>query len=206
MNLYRSIPVHPANRPLLWQGMVDGHLAFSRPRSSSQLWQMDCYGASSKEASSWQSTIWIPGAARRIKVHSVNSESPPAVCEELGAPVALEKTKGPVTSLTFLGIKINTQAEQLCLPREKLADLRDSIQSWMQHNKPCTPKNLGTKRDSLSLIGKLHHASRVIKLGRAFIHSLIDTSMTAKAPRLTQGRRQSQHMLSGGRLLQSRMG
>ena len=63
------------------------------------------------------------------------------------------------------------------LPRDKLPDLIITLQSWGRPNRPYTTKRKGTKRD-LSLIGKLHHASRVVKPGRAFIRSLIDTSMS----------------------------
>ena len=38
------------------------------------------------------------------------------VCDQLGIPVASEKLKGPTTTLTFLGIVINTSAQQLRLP------------------------------------------------------------------------------------------
>ena len=91
-------------------------------------------------------------------------------------PVAADKTKGPATSI-FLGIEIDTQAGQLRLPREKLSDLMATLQSWTSPDRPHIQKRSGTKRDLLSLSGKLHHASRVIKPGRAFIRSLIDTSI-----------------------------
>eukprot|EP00731_Ephydatia_muelleri_P034480 Em0062g3a len=38
------------------------------------------------------------------------------VCDQLGIPVASEKLKGPTTTLTTLGIVINTSAQQLRLP------------------------------------------------------------------------------------------
>ena len=48
----------------------------------------------------------------------------------------------------------------------------------MVTDRPCRPRCKGTKRKLLSLIGRLHHASRVVKPGRAFIRSLIDASMS----------------------------
>ena len=42
-----------------------------------------------------------------------------SICEELGLPVAPERTEGPGTALTFLGIEIDTVAGQLRLPQEK---------------------------------------------------------------------------------------
>ena len=37
------------------------------------------------------------------------------VCDQLGIPVASEKLKGPITTLTFLGIVLDTSAQHLCL-------------------------------------------------------------------------------------------
>ena len=48
----------------------------------------------------------------------------PTICEELGLPVAPEKTESPCTALTFLGIEIDTVDCQLRLPQEKLWDLQ----------------------------------------------------------------------------------
>ena len=43
------------------------------------------------------------------------------VCDRLlGIPVASEKLEGPTTTLTFLGIVLNTSEQQLHLPRDKL--------------------------------------------------------------------------------------
>ena len=184
---YRSIPVHPADRPLLavrWQGItfVDGALPFGL-RSAPKLFSAVADGL-----------LWIffKGGVQ-LAIHYLDDFlflGPPHgpgcsqslqkalhLCEELGVPVAPDKTEGPATSIIFLGIEIDTQAGQLRLPREKLADLIATLQSWMRPDRLHIPKHSGTKRDLLSLIGKLHHASRVIKPGRAFIRSLIDTSI-----------------------------
>ena len=56
-----------------------------------------------------------------------------------------------------------------------------TLQSWMHPRRPHIPMPLGTKRDLLSLIGKLHHATRVVRPGRAFIRSLIDASTSVEA-------------------------
>ena len=44
----------------------------------------------------------------------------------------------------------------------------------MVTDRPCRPRCKGTERKLLSLIGRLHHASRVVKPGRAFIRSYAD--------------------------------
>ena len=48
-----------------------------------------------------------------------------AVFEELGVPIAMHKTEGPSTQVSFLGFLVDTQALQLRLPDDKLARLRE---------------------------------------------------------------------------------
>ena len=52
-----------------------------------------------------------------------------ATCRELGVPLAEDKVKGPVPLLTFLDMELNTMTMQLRLPEDKLACLRDLLQS-----------------------------------------------------------------------------
>ena len=101
-----------------------------------------------------------------------------STCEELGLPVAPEKTEGPGTVLTFLGIEIDTVACLLRLPQEKLRDLQATIRKWMQSGPRPVPRRSGKKRDLLSLIGLLNHAATVVRPGRGFLRSLIDASAT----------------------------
>ena len=96
-----------------------------------------------------------------------------ALCEELGFPVAKDKTEGPTTSLTFLGIEIDTQQQQICLPQDKLSRLSTTIATWMSRSEQPRPRNSGKKR---SLLGLLHHAATVVRPGRAFLRSLIDAA------------------------------
>ena len=51
-------------------------------------------------------------------------------CKQLGVPVATHKTEGPATTLTFLGIQINTQDMTLSLPDNKLTHIMGLILSW----------------------------------------------------------------------------
>ena len=64
---------------------------------------------------------------------------------------------------------------QLRLPAEKLAQLIADLYSWC-NRRSCT------KRQLLSLIGSLSHASRVIRPGRTFLRRLIDLSTTVSEP------------------------
>ena len=93
------------------------------------------------------------------------------VFQKLGVPLAPEKIFGPVSSLTYLGIVIDSQKMEIRLPADKFEELLSSLRQW-QCVKKCT------KRDLLSLIGKLSFASKVIPAGRTFLRRLIDLSTT----------------------------
>ena len=92
------------------------------------------------------------------------------ICIKLGFPVAPEKIEGPSTSLVFLGITIDSATGEVRLPESKLLALQSELALWSER-KSCTKKQL------LSLIGSLQHATSVVKSGRPFLRRLIDLSM-----------------------------
>ena len=89
----------------------------------------------------------------------------------LGIPLAPNKIVGPCKVVVYLGIEIDSEAMELRLPQEKLDPLLHLIRTF-EGRKKCTKKEL------LSLIGKLSFASKVIPSGRTFIRRLIDLSTT----------------------------
>lgn len=95
------------------------------------------------------------------------------VCRLLGFPIAENKVEGPTPLITFLGILIDTVKMELRLPSDKLEALLLLLQQW-QHKKKVT------KRELLSLIGKLSFAAKVIPAGRIFLRRLIDLSTSVK--------------------------
>ena len=97
------------------------------------------------------------------------------VCDKLHIPLSWEKLEGPATTISFLGIEIDTAAWVLRLPPEKVQDILSELTLWSKQKK-CT------KRQLLSLIGKLHFASKVMPAGRIFLRRLIDLSTHAEAP------------------------
>ena len=98
-----------------------------------------------------------------------------SVCERLEFPIAPSKIEGPATSITFLGIEIDSVAEESRLPAEKLHRLRISLSEWSQ-------RRTATKRGLQSLIGQLNHAASVFWPGRAFTRQLIETMKIPKKP------------------------
>lgn len=89
----------------------------------------------------------------------------------LGIPVALDKLIGPLKCITYLGIEIDAMAGIVRLPESKLPELQLLLSSWLLRSN-CT------KRELLSLIGKLSFAAKVVKPGRLFLRRLIDLSTT----------------------------
>ncbi len=71
-----------------------------------------------------------------------------ACCAMLGMPVASRKTEGPSTTLTFLGLELDTLSMTVWLPPTKLERLRREIR-WWEGMKSCS------KRVLLSIISQL---------------------------------------------------
>lgn len=92
---------------------------------------------------------------------------------ELGVLVAEDKIEGPATTLTFLGIKIDTIRSELRLPLAKLRNTQAAIAWWIKRKGSCTRCEL------LSLIGKLSYAATVVKPDCTFLRRLINLSSTA---------------------------
>ena len=86
-------------------------------------------------------------------------------------PLAPEKIIGPSTKITYLGIEIDSVANSIRLPTEKLQELQLMLDQW-KIRKKCT------KRELLSLVGSLSFACKVVKPGRMFLRRLIDLSTT----------------------------
>ena len=76
------------------------------------------------------------------------------MCSKLSVLLASEKLEGPATSLTFLGITLDTACMEIRLPQEKLLRIQESLSKWLG-------KKATTKREILSLVGLLQHATRV---------------------------------------------
>ncbi len=180
---YRNIAVHPADRYLLgmkWEGRtyVDATLPFglrSAPLIFSAVadmlaWFMQVQGAS--WLAHYVDDFITVGAPQSMECGR-NVEVMHAVCEEVGMPVEPEKDEGPATTITFLGLEIDSIALEVRLPQEKLQSLKALLGSW-RGRKACR------KRDLLSLIGSLTHACRAVRPGRSYLRRLIDLSTMAK--------------------------
>ena len=104
--------------------------------------------------------------------------------DSLGLPIVPDKTMGPASCLTFLGIEFDTVAQELRLPREKLTRLKSTLRHWSASTNP-------TKRQLQSLIGILKHAASVVRPGHLFCRHIIENMKKPRAleqrTRLTHG-------------------
>ena len=172
---YRQIPVHPQDRRLLgmqWQDgfYVDATLPFglrSAPIIFSAVadaleWVVRSMGAS--HIYHYMDDFILVGPANSPACEQ-NLRLLMQTCSNLGVAMASEKTEGPCTRLTVLGIQVDTLAMTLSLPHEKLRRLHDLLGSWRG-------RRAGSRRDLESLVGMLQDASRVVRPGRIFLRRI----------------------------------
>ena len=75
--------------------------------------------------------------------------------------------------IEFLGIEINTIEGTLSITQSRMDEIITELKSW-QNCRVCT------KRQLLSIIGKLSFAARVVRSGRTFLRRLIELSKSVK--------------------------
>ena len=176
---YRIIPIHPEDRHLLgmsWKGQlfIDAQLPFGL-RSAPIIF------SAVADALEWivyhqgitfclhylDDFLTVGSAASQECSHNMDILT--TTCASLGVPLKLDKVEGPTTSLTFLGIRIDTIAGSLSLPQDKLTAYKAILVEW-------SSRKAAKKREVLSLIGKLVHACKVIKPGRTFLRRMIQVA------------------------------
>ena len=186
---YRKVPVHVADQKLLgvsWRGKTycDKALPFglrSAPIifnavADGLAWAMICSGIRDLAHYLDDFIFWAAdqqGCQKCLDLGIQNAHS-------LGLPVEPTKVEGPSTTLTFLGIEIDTVGRELRLPRGKLNRLQDTLRKWSR-------KKSASKHDLQVIIGLLNDAAQVVPAGRPFVRSLIDAmSRLRKANHVTR--------------------
>ena len=173
---YRIIPIHPEDRPFLglcWrdQVYVDCQLPFglaSAPAIFSALGGALEWVLRQLEVQAVMHYlddflfVGSPGTDECQRALAITL----ATCEELGVPIAPDKTEGPSTSLAFLGIELNTASMSTSLPASKLAKLRMMVREFLG------ARVVRDKHALESLVGHLVHATKVFPLGKAYLNAL----------------------------------
>ena len=169
---FQLLPVHPADRHLLgmeWHGSVylDNCLPFGL-RSAPRLFNVLA------DLLSWITRLrGVSFSIHYLDNYLTVGPASSPTCQrnldifkttfrQLGIPLALEKVEGPTTCLTFLGIVLDTHRMEIRLPDDKLERIRDEVARWQQ-------RRSATKRQMLSLVSLLQHATKVMKQGRTFV-------------------------------------
>ena len=93
-------------------------------------------------------------------------------CQELA--ITPEKTEGPVISITFLGIQLDSVSMSVSLPADKLSKLRIMVRSV------CKLKAVSDSHFVESLVGHLVHAASVCPLAKVFLHHLFTLKAALK--------------------------
>ena len=90
---------------------------------------------------------------------------------KLGMQVAMEMVEGPLTAMSFFGLILDSVKQEIRLPPDELAELMHKLDRWSTRRK-------ATKRELLSLIGKLSFVARAVPAGRLFLRCLITFTST----------------------------
>ena len=163
---YRAVPIHPLDQSLLgtkWDGALyrDTALPFglrSAPKiftavADALAWAMLTNGTSN--FLHYLDNFLFMGPPSDNTTHR-SLQLALETCAQLSFPVSHHKTVTPTHRLSFLGIEIDTVAGTLFLPTEKLERLRTLLIHWQD-------RKAAPKRDLLSLLGHLSHASSVVR-------------------------------------------
>jgi hypothetical protein len=97
------------------------------------------------------------------------------VCDELGVPLAAEKTIGPATVIIFLGLEIDTKEMVVRILMEKITETKEKLVFVLNSKKV-------TLRTLQSLIGLLNFCARAIPPVRAFNRRFCDATCGVKKP------------------------
>ena len=172
---YKQIPVRPEDWPLLgfkWRGKYyyERVLPFGL-KSSCRLWELYATALQHFFEQSLGITCVVHYiddflfVVKDVKLASDQLRRALGLCVRLGLPMAKDKTEGPTTQLTFLGIEIDTVAMEARLPEEKLLRLHSLLDEWIGRAR-------ATVTEMQSLEGVLQWCVKVVRPGRSFLHRI----------------------------------
>ncbi len=95
------------------------------------------------------------------------------VCQKLGVPLAKEKSVGPTTKITYLGLEIDSVKQVIAVPQNKLEDIKKKVNDVLN-------ASTISLRSLQSVIGSLSFICKAVSPGRAFLRRLIDLTCGEK--------------------------
>ena len=117
------------------------------------------------------------GGTRHHRVQSCSTHYD-SYLQGVGRPLADDKTEGPITELSFLGIQLNSTRMLTSLLPDKLSSLRMMV-------KGLVGARVVRKKQALeSLVSHLVHAAMFFPLGKEFLNALFATKAAVKPGRV----------------------
>ena len=95
------------------------------------------------------------------------------LCEDLGVPLAENKTEGPSQILTFLGVGIDGIKQTLFVPASKMQEILVEFSLYERRQR-------ASKRQILSLVGKLSAITKCVPAGRIFLRRMLNLAHRVK--------------------------
>ena len=182
---FRIIPVHPDDRHLLgfrWQGLLyfDNCLPMGcssscrifETFSTSLEWIISQRLHHVRVVHVLDDFLFIASSYDRC-LHALNTFI--SICEDIGVPIAPDKTVGPEQSLPFVGIQLDTNDMTASLPLDKVHKFKQVISQFLL-------SSTVTLKQTQSLCGMLNFACGVIALARAFSRRLYDLGVGLSKP------------------------
>lgn len=99
-----------------------------------------------------------------------------ALCDDLGVPIAEDKTLGPSCTMVFLGLEIDTVKMSIRIPIDKLIEVKEKLEFVLR-------KKSVMLKDLQSLVGSLNFCARAIPSVRAFNRRFCDALCGLSNPR-----------------------
>ena len=117
--------------------------------------------------------FWTCGLPAPSTGCKTNLDTMLQACEDLGFTVNPDKTVQPSTTLTLLGIELDTLQQEARIDLERLRETSAMLDDWVTR-KTCT------KRQLQSLVGKLNFICSVCRPGRTFLRRMISLLCTVR--------------------------
>ena len=97
------------------------------------------------------------------------------LCARVGVPLAEDKMAAPSTRVEILGIVVDTVKMTYELPAKKLRALVETLED-------VAGKRCATRRQLLSVAGRLVHACKCVPPGRSFLRRILDAAYSVDGP------------------------